>query len=279
MNKTPDTFSRARKKMIKRNIALFTAGTILFTISYILIFQLMNSQIGSPSVATNRNSFVPTTTKLLITNPVEQGSKSLSEPILTFAAQESSPTPLITPVPSMSFSGTGDGVINLPEPLIHVFGRINNQGKGNFIVSTYDQQNEKLDLIVNEIGNYQGVKPLALEDDKIISTIEIKSEGDWSIEVFHITDIQKFTSCKIGTSCTGVGSDVLLIDPYRSEIKNASFANAGKGNFIVESFGSHGLDLIVNEIGNYFGQSIIPGQLVFLFIESDGDWTVKLTSR
>jgi hypothetical protein len=72
-------------------------------------------------------------------------------------------------------SGTGDAV------LLYQGGRgvaaISGQSESNFVVQEYSSSG--YDLLVNEIGAYQGTVPLAAGP----AFVQIKSEGSWSIEV------------------------------------------------------------------------------------------------
>jgi len=49
--------------------------------------------------------------------------------------------------------------------------------------------------------------------------------------------------------------------------------HAGKGNFAVVSYADAGRDLLVNEIGTYSGNVLIPAGLVLLAVSADGKWS------
>lgn len=78
-----------------------------------------------------------------------------------------------------SFSGTGDAVTGITT---HTGGswEITNNGNSNFSVVEYGVSEGYLDLLVNEIGSYNGVVKASAEDDNIF--FKVTSEGSWSIK-------------------------------------------------------------------------------------------------
>ena len=76
--------------------------------------------------------------------------------------------------------GTGDDVIQLSKSLASSTKlKINFSGNGNFAVWTFDKNGKRLDLKVNEVGNYVGTKFLG----KSVKYIQINAaEGTWNIQ-------------------------------------------------------------------------------------------------
>ena len=51
-------------------------------------------------------------------------------------------------------------------------------GEGNFVIWAYTS--ERTDLVVNEIGTYEGTKFLQFDDGEVV-VFGITADGDWSI--------------------------------------------------------------------------------------------------
>ena len=77
-----------------------------------------------------------------------------------------------------SFSGTGDSVTGITS---HSGGnwKITNSGKSNFVVKQYGISSGYMDLLVNEIGSYNGVVKAESGDDIFFV---VKSDGNWTIK-------------------------------------------------------------------------------------------------
>ncbi|MET3803514.1 hypothetical protein ABIB25_000498 [Nakamurella sp. UYEF19] len=70
-------------------------------------------------------------------------------------------------------SGSGDDAIYLGSGANF---RLKHTGTSNFIVESYTPGSQFGDLIVNEIGNYNGVRPI-----DVPAYVEIVADGTWSI--------------------------------------------------------------------------------------------------
>jgi len=136
-----------------------------------------------------------------------------------------------------------------------------------------DGDGNDLDLIVNEIGNYTGTHPLDITDAQgALSALQVVADGNWTIVVKVMQKATHFTG-----SASGKGSNVLLAAPDTiTGLATATITHKGSSNFVVKAYTSDDSDLLVNEIGNYNGQVILPdGTLVFEII-ADGTWSIKL---
>lgn len=138
-------------------------------------------------------------------------------------------------------------------------------GRSNFIVKAYDS-NDNYDLLINEIGNYEGYVFLMGTSPLLF---EIKADGNWS-----------YTIEKLGTtsdlSFSGKGDYVTPISPGVSGVYR--FTHNGKSNFIIRAYTTDGRDLIVNEIGKYDGKAIVripTGSNIFFEVIADGNWTIS----
>ena len=167
----------------------------------------------------------------------------------------------------MSFSGSGDkvvGNINLPSGHIYTLHFVNS-GSSNFIVHSYDST-EYPDLLVNEIGRYDGIVLLMAEYPIVL---EIQSNGNWTVEINTLEATDQ-------SSLSGRGDYVTPIMSFSTSVWR--FTHSGRSNFIVKAYTTDGYDLLVNEIGSYSGEKYVQvpaGSNLFFEITADGDWTIE----
>jgi hypothetical protein len=145
---------------------------------------------------------------------------------------------------------------------------ITHSGEGNFSVWAIDEDGNRLELLVNTIGNYKGVRPLNLTADPAV--LEIDADGDWQVRVQMLDQAPVWNGKAAGT-----GPAVLLVDQSGvSGLTTVRITHSGESNFVVWAYGDTS-DLLVNEIGEYSGEELLSAGTVVLDIEADGDWTVE----
>lgn len=168
---------------------------------------------------------------------------------------------------TVTLSGTGDDVVDLPVTGTPVIMDISYSGESNFIVKTVDSSGDTCDLIANEIGAYTGTKT-TYSDYKDATMLEINASGSWSITIRPMNTMSKLKS---GNTYTGDG--VYYIDePSLTKLK---VSNTGNSNFIVRGVGINDSELLVNEIGDYDGTVLWTESQSFLIVTSDGSWSVS----
>lgn len=192
---------------------------------------------------------VPTTT--------ERATTTTAAPTTTLA-----PTTTTPPQPVV-LSGSGSDVVMLPSTDVMV-ATISHSGRSNFVVWALDAGLAQTDLLVNEIGNYNGRVPVNLRGDT--TALEVDADGAWTISLLPIENAVR----RVGGSITGIGSDVLFLD----NTAVYAISHAGESNFVVWVYGTDNTDLAVNEIGNYSGNVPLRGP-AFVVIEADGVWTIS----
>lgn len=188
------------------------------------------------------------------------------------------PTATSTPVPEpLIFEESGDKIITLEDQINdpRVL-KISNSGSSNFIVKSYDQNGNYIDLLVNEIGNYQGTMliNMMLGDDPI-HRFEVKSGGNWKLEILPF-DIQYMDVLQVPGLYQGQGDSVVVIT---GEPDIVTFTTTERGNFIVYSYTNERRELLLNEIGPYSGEKILPKDLILLTIRKNGAWSMDITAK
>ena len=146
---------------------------------------------------------------------------------------------------------------------------ISNRGGSNFAVVSYIGA-EYDDLLVNEIGRYQGMVYIAPGVD----TLEITSGGQWQVERSFIDGA---TAWDGASELTGEGDSVVLLTG--GSFGATTISNRSRSNFAVIAYSEFGdyLDLLVNEIGNYEGEVLLPldDPVVLAIQDVGGSWSMS----
>lgn len=166
-----------------------------------------------------------------------------------------------------TMTGTGDGVVDIPSPGIPCLMEIHNSGSSNFAVHTVDASGENVDLLINEIGQYDGVVT-DYTDYATPTMLSIHSSGNWSVTFRPMSSMQK-----LDNGAQLWGDNVVYID--ESSLSKVSIVNNGESNFVVKAIGMDKSDLLVNEIGNYMGTVIWNQPQSFFIVHSSGQWTIS----
>lgn len=222
---------------------------------------------SSPTTSSTTTS--PTTTSTSTTTTSTTTTTSSTTTTTT------APTTTTTTDPMAAFrfdpvevSGSGDDVVDMvvPDDLPAVL-TLSHDGSSNFAVISHTQENERLDLLVNTIGDYSGQRPVNLYDGENVGFLEVTADGPWTVRAVPFSDIERFE-----TSASGTGDTVLFVTGGGGRL---AVTHSGESNFVVLSHGSS-RDLLVNEIGTYDGTVLLDGAALVLEIQADGDWTLSL---
>jgi hypothetical protein len=159
--------------------------------------------------------------------------------------------PAATPVPAIAkASGRGDKIVKFAAQDAPTYARITTKGGGNFAVVSY-AGSEYGDLLVNVIGAYAGWVYI----EPGMNRLKVSASGSWTIEIRPIASAKHWD----GTSrLTGKGDYVVNLTGSAFGI--TTIKNKGNSNFAVVAYSEEGdyLDLLVNEIGSYGGEVMLP---------------------
>lgn len=182
-------------------------------------------------------------------------------------------TPTRAPEP-INYTGTGSTVLDIdkwPGPAVL---HITNNSSRYFSVESYDANNERMDLLVNTSGPYDGQVLIDLYEEDHTSRLAIEATGDWTIDILPL---EAALFLKIPGIIEGTGDDVIVI------CCNGDLAtiigNQSSDYFGVYSYGTNGTDLLVNTSDPYEGTVILPPGALILTVEATGPWTIELTSK
>jgi hypothetical protein len=173
----------------------------------------------------------------------------------------------------IELTGKGDKVakFTIPEETPAI-ADVTHRGKANFAITTIDGAGDHLDLLVNTIGDYQGTVLFDEAPESHAAALEITADGTWAIIVKPVTDSPTWD---LGAALQGIGDSVYQVSPS-SGLVTLDVENKGEGNFAVIAFSADRQgSLLVNEIGDYRGQVLLPDGTVLLEITSDGTWSAR----
>lgn len=143
-------------------------------------------------------------------------------------------------------------------------------GESNFAVWTVDENGNESDLLVNTIGAYDGVRPLNLESDP--AALSIEADGGWRVTVQPLSEAPVWAG-----SAGGNGDAVLWVDQSAlTGLTTVRLTHGGESNFAIWAYGDQS-DLLVNDIGPYDAEVLMPGGTLLLDITADGAWTIERT--
>ncbi|MGI5293104.1 hypothetical protein ACQEVF_58700 [Nonomuraea polychroma] len=172
-----------------------------------------------------------------------------------------------------TYSGEGDQVVRIRTTKTPGLLTFTHDGEANFIVTAVNPAGKMEDLLVNEIGPYEGtVLYNGNGTSKGIAALEIKADGAWTA-VFKPVSAAR---CWCAATIRGVGDQVLKLSPTRG-LRTVRAVHSGEANFIVQSYtrvGTYG-DLLFNEIGGYRGKALLPAGTRLVTVKADGSWTLQ----
>jgi hypothetical protein len=183
-----------------------------------------------------------------------------------------SPVPLVPsgpPPADKTYEGRGNKTvrISLDEDYQHI-AKITHNGSRNFTVESQDATGDYVDLVVNEIGDYDGLRPLDLDREQPAS-LKIRADGRWKVTVMVAEKAPMWT----GKASGKAGATLLRVDPKAGD-QDVRFTHKGRLNCALVLRGEQASDLLVNAIGRYNGDMVLPTGTRFVEIRTSGSWTL-----
>lgn len=175
-----------------------------------------------------------------------------------------------------SVNGRGQQVkrMILPEGLA-VF-KLAHDGRRNFVVWLLDANGQQLELLVNQIGPYQGSTAVGIEKAGEY-VFNVEGDGAWMISVEHP---RPASAAQLPQTFSGKGSAVTPFFDPGGKLRTYRLRYTGQRNFVVWLLDAAGEpeELLVNVIGAHDG-SVAVGRLSgphLIRVESYGDWTITV---
>lgn len=224
---------------------------------------------GSSEDAVDEAAGTATTTIIAQETTTTEDSDTATTTEATSTTTTESPTTTTTlPEVLAEGEGSGDDVVEIDIPGDAAIVELTHSGSSNFAVWSLGANFDQIDLLVNEIGDYSGVRPIQFLVGEEVSGLEITAGGDWAYTIKPLVYAPSAT-CRF----TGIGDSVVLVTNFQGSGGTATLTNTGDGNFAIWAYGDD-RDLLVNEIGPYEGTIRVPSGLFIWDIAAVGEWTV-----
>lgn len=151
-------------------------------------------------------------------------------------------------------------------------------GGSNFAVVLLDDKGEWVELLVNEIGRFDGAKAVGIGRTGTY-LLDIQADGNWTILIEQPSATS--TAPAAPQTFTGRGQQVSPMFKLASGLTIFHMAHDGGSNFAVVLLDNKGnwVELLVNEIGSFDGAKAVGirrAGVYLLDITADGNWTVTI---
>jgi hypothetical protein len=192
-------------------------------------------------------------------------------------------TPSATPVRllrSLDFSDIGTKVLDLQKGPGPAIVRAIHTGQGDFTITNFDADNDRIAELVDETGNYSGILPLDFEENGTVETrrIIVDADGAWEL---HIQPLSSARTLNVPGSIIGDGSEVLILQgatPGRMTLD----ASQTSDKLILRAYRLEPdfrfLETLVDVDAPLSGIFMAPNNCALLTIEATGFWRLEISS-
>jgi hypothetical protein len=163
-------------------------------------------------------------------------------------------TTTVPPSPVV-YSGSGDDVISIPagsqQSTAPWAANFTHDGAENFIVELSDSGGGLIDIPVNHIGNYAGLRPYGFDlfgPSEPVRFIEVRADGSWTITLNPLSSLPSLSSSP-GASYGSAGDSVVRFSNGGSPSVVRFDCSDCDANIILWSYGDNP-DLLENDIGD-----------------------------
>jgi hypothetical protein len=223
---------------------------------------------------------VETVEKTVINTVVETVTVTVVETVEAKEETEEKTVEKPRPVPeketdTISFSGSGDSIINIDKPdipmVVHITG---NSSSTYFSVTSYDKEGEYLELLVNTTETYDGIRSLDFLSGELTTRFEIKSTDEWTIEILPVSSVRVLS---VPGSIEGKNDEVIKLSGGVPDLATISGNDIG-GYFGIFTYNGF-KDLIVNETEPYEGTVMLENDIGYMEIMAEDNWSIEITEK
>ncbi|MFH2055148.1 MAG: hypothetical protein ABIJ61_04250 [bacterium] len=149
-------------------------------------------------------------------------------------------------------------------------------GSSNFSVVLLDSDGEYVELLANEIGHFDGSKPVSIPA-KGTYILDIDADGPWEIEIKQ----PRLSRAPDTKEFAGRGQQCSKIFQLKRGLSVFKMSHSGRSNFAVvlmDADGQH-IELLANEIGRFSGSKAVGiprSDLYIMDVMADGDWSIHI---
>lgn len=245
----------------KRKWFLWIIGIVFFFI-IISIFSDTNTNTNiNTNTNTNDDTFSPVSNN---NNSIEKvGNPELKEEVI--------PEPV-----SIELSGIGQQASQkfTLENGLSIF-NMTHDGTSNFSIVLMNSDGQRIELLVNEIGEFNGAKAVGIVE-KGEYVLDISASGKWTVK---IEQLRPTVADAKPRTFTGIGQQVSPFIKLDKGLVTFKLKHAGESNFAVLLIDKKGnrKELLVNEIGDFDGSKAVgvsKSDLYLLDVSADGEWLI-----
>lgn len=214
-----------------------------------------------------------------------EGQSPVAPPPVTQPAAQPAPAPQAASPAPQTISGRGKSVSQKfqLQAGLSTF-KMTHVGRSNFAIWLYDSSGERIELLVNEIGSFDGKMALGIEHTGQY-VMDVEADGAWSV----VVEQPRPTSAPpVPATFSGHGKAVSPFFTLNSGLLTFKMTHNGRSNFSIWLLDRDGNrdELLVNEIGPFNGSKaigvrssggldVVAGVKV-MDIEADGDWSIGI---
>jgi len=217
-----------------------------------------------------------------ITPPSTNTPRPTNSPRLTSTPK---PTSTSTPLPEpIVLTGSGDTVVDLGIEkfggiaIAHVIG---NTASRHFAITSYNDDGDKVELLVNTSYPYDGIVPVNFFELHNATQIEVSSVGEWKITLYPLLPEilpEYIHTLIVPGTYEGTGNDIFVLagaDPDFAKIKG----NADGRHFIVYEIGRNYFYELVFTSEPYDGTVNLSRYAFLLKVIAIGEWKIEVTGK
>ncbi|MEV7396726.1 SHOCT domain-containing protein [Aeromicrobium sp. NPDC092404] len=174
---------------------------------------------------------------------------------------------------STRFEGWGDDIVRFLEPTDgYMLARFNHRGDDHVSVWSMNEYLQKVDLLVNAVGNYRGDRIFGV--DEAIAALEISASGAWNLQLLELKDLPTLSEGRSQFVGDTVIRATTAAEP--SEVAYlATFDVRSDEHVAVHAYALQG-GLLVNDIGPYRGTVVVPAGSQLLTVDAAGPWELSV---
>lgn len=169
---------------------------------------------------------------------------------------------------SFTIDGQGDEIVEFaaPNDLATVLWIVH-EGDSGFTVTTFDDDDQQIEMLVDTIGDYDGSLAVNLLLGDVVSSIQVVADGDWSITATYLGDLERQLD-----EASGTGDSVLIMD-LTAPVMTISHDGASDFSVFLWSFSDQGY--VVDDTGPIETTATVPVGGVVVEVKADGNWSLS----
>jgi len=156
---------------------------------------------------------------------------------------------------------------------MHITG---NASRRHFAVTSYDSNNERLELYVNTTDPFDGLLLLDYKDSHHTTRFEVKVTGAWSIEIMPF--VRQYVPV-LELPATAEGRGPYLYGIIKGTPDKLYISAPDKKHIAVYGWSDSGRKLLVNEVAPYEGTVLLSRDTVLLEILTESQWKIEVSAK